>query len=219
MDGARACANVWMPHARPDEPADHGGEARVARLDDLELLEPADRAEWRAWLAEHHTDSDGLWLAIGKKGGTRTKLTYDEAVEEALCFGWIDSTVRRIDDDRFKQLLTPRRAGSIWSAPNKERVRRLEEAGLMTDAGRAVIERAKADGSWDLLTDVEALVMPADLVEALDSEPGARDGWEAYTDGSKKIALYWIVSAKRAQTREDRIRATVRAAADGRPVR
>jgi len=208
-----------MPHARPDEPADHGCDARVARLEDLELLEPADRAEWRAWLAEHHRDSDGLWLAIGKKGGTRTTLTYDEAVEEALCFGWIDSTVRRIDDDRFKQLLTPRRAGSVWSAPNKERVRRLEAAGLMTDAGRAVIERAKADGSWDLLTDVEALVMPDDLTAALAAEPGARAGWDAYADSSKKLALYWIVSAKRAQTREDRIRATVRAAAEGKPVR
>ncbi len=186
-----------------------------ARLPDRPFVELPDRASWRRWLAENGESSDGIWLAVGKKGNGVSTLFYEDAVQEALCFGWIDSTVQRMDADRFKQLFTPRRPGSIWSAPNKERVARLKEAGLMAEPGRAAIERAKADGSWDLLTDVEALVMPDDLTAALDAEPAAAEGFSAYPDSMKKQVLWWIVSAKRPATRAERIARTIESAAKG----
>ncbi len=189
------------------------------RLADLPLVEPANRSEWRAWLEANHDTSDGIWLAVGKKGRSRTSLTYDDAVEEALCFGWIDSTVRRLDAGRFKQLFTPRRPGSIWAKSNKERVERLIDAGLMTPAGLAPIEAAKADGSWTLLDEIDALKIPPDLAAALAAEGQASEGFTALGDSEKKRALYWIASAKRPETRAKRIRETVRTAAEQRPVR
>ncbi len=186
------------------------------RLEDLPLIEPSSRAEWRQWLAENHASSPGVWLAVGKKGNTITTLTYDDVVEEALCFGWIDSTVRTLDADRFRQLLTPRKRGSVWATSNKERVARLTREGLMQPAGVAVVETARADGSWDLLDDVEALVIPADLAAALDAAPPAADNFAAFSTSVKKLALYWIASAKRPETRARRIAETAAAAAQGR---
>jgi uncharacterized protein YdeI (YjbR/CyaY-like superfamily) len=188
----------------------------VSRLDDLPLLEPTSRPEWRRWLEGNHTTSPGVWLAVGKKGNSVTSLGYDDAVEEALCFGWIDSTVNRLDADRFKQLFTPRKPGSTWSRSNKERVERLIGQGLMTSAGLAAVEIAKANGSWTLLNDVEALVMPEDLVTALAEKPGAAEGFSALGESVRKMALYWIASAKRPDTRAKRIAETVAAAAEGR---
>ena len=185
------------------------------RLEELPLVELGSRAEWREWLEANHATSSGIWLAIGKKGNQVTTLSYDDTVEEALCFGWIDSTVRRLDADRFKQLLTPRKAGSVWSKPNKARVERLLEAGLMQPAGQAAIDRAKANGSWQILDDVEALVMPDDLSSALDAA-NAAGSFAALTPGTRKIALYWIASAKRPETRATRIAQTVSAALEGR---
>ncbi len=184
-------------------------------LDDLPRVEPAGRAEFRAWLAANHDSSAGIWLAVGKKGNKVTTLYYDDAVEEALCFGWIDSTVRRGDADRFWQLFTPRRPGGNWAASNKARVERLEAAGLMTPAGRAVIEAAKADGSWTLLDEVEALVMPADLAEALAAVPGAAAGFETLAPSMRKQLLYWVRTAKRPETRARRVAQTAEAAARG----
>jgi uncharacterized protein YdeI (YjbR/CyaY-like superfamily) len=183
---------------------------------DASLLEPQDRAELRAWLEANHATSSGVRLAIGKKGNTVTALTYDEAVEEGLCFGWIDSTARRLDADRYTVLFTPRRRGSVWARSNKERVERLTAAGLMTPAGVAAVESAKADGSWDLLTDVDDLVVPPELAAALVSE-GASARFDALPVSAKRIALYWIASAKRQETRARRIAETAAAAAAGRP--
>lgn len=188
----------------------------ASRLDTLALVEPADRAEWRAWLAANGASSTGVWLAVGKKGNARTKLTYDDAVEEALAFGWIDSTVHRLDADRYRQLYTPRKPGSIWARSNKERVARLTDAGLMTDAGVAAVERARADGSWDILDQVEALLIPPDLADALADDEDAARGWDALPQSGRKQLLYWIMSAKRPQTRARRIAQTVEAAAEGR---
>jgi uncharacterized protein YdeI (YjbR/CyaY-like superfamily) len=125
--------------------------ARMTKLDSLELLEPADREEWGRWLEANHDRSPGVWLAVGKKGRQRTKLEYDAAVEEALRFGWIDSQVRRLDDDRFKQVFTPRRSRSIWAPSNKRRIERLLAEGRMMPAGLSAIQRAKENGSWDAL--------------------------------------------------------------------
>ncbi len=179
------------------------------------LLEVANRAELRAWLAENHATSRGVSLAIGKKGHDATTLTYDEAVEEALCFGWIDSTVHTLDEARYTVLYTPRKRGSTWSRSNKERVERLMAQGLMTPAGLAPIEAAQADGSWNLLDEIDAMVMPPDLVSAL-ADAGATQRFEALTPGDRKIALYWIATAKRPETRARRIEATVAAALEGR---
>jgi len=185
------------------------------RAADLPFVELADRAEWRAWLEANHSSSAGIWLAIGKKGGSVTKLTYDDAVEEALCFGWIDSTVNRIDKDRFKQLYTPRKPASTWSRSNKVRVERLMAEGLMTPAGLAAIETAKANGSWAMLDDVEALVLPDDLAAAFAKAPEARMFYEALPDSGKQQVLYWIASAKRDTTRAKRIARTVQSAVAG----
>lgn len=189
------------------------------RLADLELVEPGSRAEWRAWLETCHDTSPGIWLAVGKKGNSVTTLTYEDAVQEALCFGWIDSTVNRLDAHRFKQLFTPRKPGGTWARTNKERVEKLIAAGSMTPAGMAPIEAAKADGSWTLLDNVDALIIPADLAAALGADPAAARAFEALPDSPKKLALYWIQTAKRAETRAKRVAETVRAAAEGRAPR
>ena len=194
----------------------HGAFTTKPRLADLPLLEPKSRAAWRAWLEANHASSHGIWLAVGKKGNAATSLTYDHAVEEALCFGWIDSTVNRLDADRFKQLFTPRKPSSTWARSNKERVERLEVAGLLTDAGRAAIDAAKADGSWSLLDEVEALTIPEDLADALAADPAALCGFGELPNSVKKQALYWIQTAKRPETRTRRIAEVVRTAAEGR---
>jgi len=180
------------------------------------LLELGTRAELRAWLAENHASSKGVELVIGKKGNPVVELSYDDAVEEGLAFGWIDSVGHRLDENRFSVRFTPRRKhGSPWARSNKERVARLTEAGLMTPAGLAAVEAAKADGSWDVLTDVDNLVVPPDLAQAL-SEAGAAEKFEGLSASQRRMALYWIAGAKRAETRAKRISATVDAAREGR---
>ena len=188
-------------------------------LADLSFIEPADRRQWRAWLEANHADSPGVWLAVGKKGNTVTTLTYQAAVEEAVCFGWIDSVVNRLDEARFKQLMTPRRPGSVWAQSNKERVARLAEQGLLAPAGLAAVAAAKADGSWTILDEVETLVAPADLAAVLAGNPGAEHGFAALPPSTRKQLLYWVASAKRPVTREKRIAEVVAAAAENRPVR
>jgi len=178
-------------------------------------LSPASRAEWRAWLAANHGDSTGVWLVVQKRRSTLPGVGYDEAVEEALCFGWIDSRVRRLDEDRFEQWYCPRRRGSIWSQPNKERVERLKRAGLMAPAGLARVETAMGDGSWGLLDEIEALVVPADLAAALEAA-GSAGGFEGLPASARRQVLYWVSTARRPQTRAQRITAVVEAAAQGR---
>lgn len=182
------------------------------------LLEVRDRDELRAWLEVNHATSPGVRLAVGNKGNTVTLLTYEEAVEEGLSFGWIDSTTRKLDADRHAMLFTPRRRGGTWARTNKARVERLIAEDRMTPAGLAVVEAAKADGSWTMLDDVEALVVPADLAAALAGDPAAAHGFDARSASQRKMALYWIVSAKRTETRARRVSLVVRAAAEGRPL-
>ncbi|MCB2224364.1 MAG: YdeI/OmpD-associated family protein [Actinobacteria bacterium] len=185
--------------------------------DDAPHVEPADRAEWRAWLAAHHGRPDGVWLVYRKKRAARPgDLTYDEAVEEALCFGWIDSKVQTHDEARVRQWLSPRRPGSIWSRRNKERVERVTAAGLMTPAGQAKIDAAGADGSWSRYDDVEDLIVPGDLATALEAA-GARSAFDAFSPSVRKGVLFWIAAAKRPETRERRIERTARSAARGEP--
>jgi len=190
-----------------------------ARLSDLPLLEPADRAAWSAWLEANHQTSPGVWLAVGKKGNTRTALTYEDAVEEAVRFGWIDSTTHRLDADRFRQLFTPRKPGSTWSQSNKARVERLEARGLMTPAGRAAVEVAKSNGSWTMLDEIDSLTVPEDLAVALAAAPPAERFFAALSSSQQKMILYWIASAKLPETRARRITETVQAAEQNRTPR
>jgi uncharacterized protein YdeI (YjbR/CyaY-like superfamily) len=184
-------------------------------LDDLPLVEPRDRAEWRAWLERNADTTASVWLAIGKKGGTVTSLTYEQAVEEALCFGWIDSTVRKLDEARYKQLFSRRKPRSTWSRSNKERVARLEAEGMMAPAGLAAVELATENGSWSTLDEIEDLIVPDDLARALAASPPALANFESFSPSARKMFLYWIANVKRPEKRAERIAETVRRAAAG----
>lgn len=181
----------------------------AGRLDEAERVQPAGRDEWRAWLAEHHARSPGVWVVTYKASSGRDRLTYEDLVAELLCFGWVDGTLRRLDDDRTMLYVAPRRRGSTWAKSNKERVARLTAEGLMTQAGRAVVEAAQADGSWSALDSVEALEEPADLRAALDADPAARAGYDGLPPSAKKQVLWSVVSAKRPETRARRVLSVV----------
>ena len=173
------------------------------------------RAEWRAWLEQHH-DSSGAWLVSWKKATGRPFIPYSEKVDEALCFGWIDSRTNRLDEERAMQLFTPRRPRSPWSRLNKQKVARLSAEGLMTPAGERMVETAKANGSWTVYDEVEEVVVPPDLAAALANDEAARGFFERFPESSKKAILWWIKTAKRPETRAARIAETVRAAAQDR---
>jgi uncharacterized protein YdeI (YjbR/CyaY-like superfamily) len=185
-------------------------------LADRPQVHPERRGDWRAWLAEHHASTDGVWLVSWKRATGRPAVEYDAAVEEALCFGWIDSLARTLDDERSMLLFTPRKPGSGWSRSNKERIARLEAAGLIEPAGAAVIEAARADGSWTALDDVENLVVPDDLAAAFAARPGAAEHWESFPRSVKRGILAWIYGAKRPATRAKRVEETADEAAEGR---
>lgn len=166
---------------------------------------PFDRAGWRGWLVANHGTSTGVYLVSWRRPTGRTSVSYEDAVEEALCVGWVDSTGRVIDDERSIQWFAPRRAKSGWARSNKERVARLTAAGLMLPAGLAAVEEAKRNGMWTLLDDVENLVVPDDLAAALDAAPSARLNWEAFSRSARRAMLEWVVHARRPATRADRI--------------
>ena len=165
-------------------------------------LEMPSRGFWRSWLESNHDTSLGVWLRLQKGGGG---LTYDEAVEEALCFGWIDGKVRRIDDEYYVRSFTPRKPRGNWSKLNKERVARLKGQGLMTEAGLQAIKIAKRDGSWTSLDAVEALEVPDDLASALAADHEAQRNFSAFPASARKAYLYWVISAKRPATRAKRV--------------
>jgi uncharacterized protein YdeI (YjbR/CyaY-like superfamily) len=179
-------------------------------------IELNDRQEWRSWLAEHHATAAGIWLVTFKKSSGKAKLDYGAAVEEALCFGWIDSTANTVDDERSMQLYTPRKLGSGWSRPNKQRIERLVDAGLMMPAGQAMIDAARADGSWTLLDAVEDLIVPDDLAAALGANEEARLGFDRFPKSVKKQLLQWVYTARRPETRANRVAAVVEASIEGR---
>ena len=183
--------------------------------DGKHVLAPPSRNAWREWLASNLDRTEGLWIVYRKKSSSLDGPVYDDLVEEALCFGWIDSRVRRVDDDRTMQWFSPRREGGVWSALNKERIERLIGAGYMTEVGQAAIDRAKTDGSWSQFDEVDALVVPPDLQTALEAAPEAVTAYEALGDSAKKEYLWWIHSAKRPATRANRIEETIRRLSSG----
>jgi uncharacterized protein YdeI (YjbR/CyaY-like superfamily) len=177
-------------------------------------VQPLTLGEWRDWLAENHTRKEGVWLITYKKGSGKAQFEYGESVEEALCFGWIDSKANKLDDERMMVWFAPRKPGSGWARSNKERVERLIAEGRMTPAGLAKIEAAKADGSWSALDAVESLEVPPDLVAAFAAVPNSAANFEAFPRSTKLAILQWITQAKTAGTRAKRVEETARLAGE-----
>jgi uncharacterized protein YdeI (YjbR/CyaY-like superfamily) len=187
----------------------------MSALDDAPHVHADDRATWRAWLEANHATARGVWLVTFRARTGRPFLDYEAAVEEALCVGWVDSTGGRVDDERGRLYFAPRKARSVWAATNKARVARLIAEGRMGPAGLAAIERARADGSWEVLDGPERLEVPADLAAALDRLPPAAERFAAFPPSARKMMLAWIATALRPATRAARIERVAAAAALG----
>ncbi len=182
--------------------------------DEAEHVEPQTVEEWSAWLAEHHDRGVGVWLVAPRRAADRA-VSYEDSIVEALRWGWVDSTAKGVDDDRSKLWFAPRRPGSVWTRPNKDRISRLEAQGRLEAPGRAAVDAARANGNWTLMDAVDERVVPDDLAAAFASHPGSRDHWDAFSPSAQKQLLAWIVTAKRAETRARRVAATAGAAARG----
>lgn len=176
-------------------------------------IHPLTRAEWRKWLEENHLRDQGIWLITYKKARGKPRMEYEDSVEEALCFGWVDSQPGKLDEERSMLWFAPRKRGSSWSRLNKERVDKLTAAGLMAPTGLEKVEAAKIDGSWNALDGVENLEIPEDLQAALDATPPAGDHFTAFPRSVKRAILEWINSAKKMETRTSRVEETAQLAA------
>jgi uncharacterized protein YdeI (YjbR/CyaY-like superfamily) len=171
----------------------------------------ADREAWRTWLERNHASVKDLWLVFHKKHTGKTGLVYDEAVEEALCFGWIDGILKRIDGEKHTIRFCPRRKNSIWSERNKERVRRMMKAGRMTEAGLAKVREAKENGQWDKAAEREdTTIVPAELAEALAKDGRVRTNFKRLAPSYRRQFIYWIGTAKREDTRHKRVAEAIR---------
>lgn len=178
----------------------------MSALSEAPLVHADDRATWRAWLEQHHGMETGCWLVTWRARSGRTpRLSYEEAIEEATCFGWVDSTAGRFDDRRGKLYFSPRRPRSPWAATNKARVAKLTAEGLMAPAGLAAVKKAKANGYWEILDSAERLEVPEDLELALAGRPPAADNFAAFPPSARKQMLSWVALARRPETRAARI--------------
>ncbi len=182
--------------------------------DETNEIEAPDRTAFRKWLEENHASEQAVWLVFWKKDSGRPSIEWSDAVDEALCFGWIDSKVQSIDKDRYRQYWTVRKPGSVWSKINKEKIAQLTAEGRMAPAGIAAVERAKQDGSWTILDGPEAGIVPEDLATAMD-QAGVREAYDSFTFGAQKAILAWLVMAKREATRANRIGKTIEALGRG----
>ena len=180
--------------------------------DGIEIIHAKDRKAWRDWLQRNHAKKKSVWLKNYKPASGKSRVSQDQAVEEALCFGWIDSKANKLDELSSIQFFSRRKAKSNWSKINKQRVDKLIKEGLMQPAGLAAIEEAKRNGSWDALNEVEEMIMPGDFLKALDKNKKAKTFFMAFPKSSKKIILQWIYSAKQVETRKKRVSEAVRLA-------
>jgi len=185
-------------------------------MDQFDHFHPLTRKEWRKWLAKNHDKSPGIWFVYYKKHTGKPVVSVADAVEEALCFGWIDSLQRRLDDERTKLVFTPRKPKSVWSRINKERIERMIASGAMAEAGLAKIEQAKANGSWNALDDSDNLNVPKDLSAALKKSKPASKNFNGFSDSAKRMILYWLGTAKREETRIARVEKIVSMASIGK---
>ncbi len=172
---------------------------------EIEIFYPKSRQEWREWLQDNHDKKQSVWLIYYKKKSNIPTVIYSEAVDEALCFGWIDSKSKPIDDEKFMQFFSKRKEKSVWSKVNKEKIERLTTEGLMTKAGFEIIEKAKQNGSWTILDEAEALTIPDDLEQEFEKRPNAKPYFLSLSRSDKRNILQWLVLAKRQETREKRI--------------
>lgn len=188
----------------------------MGALDDGERVEAADAAAWRDWLQANHATSRGAWLVRARRDSGLVFVEYEDAIRQALCFGWIDGPVRTFDEARGGLWFAPRRPSSGWAATNKARLTELEAAGLMTAAGKRAVEVAKSNGAWTVLDNAEAGIEPDDLAAALDAVPAARAAWDAFPASTKKFGISMVDMARRPETRAARIAKIVADAAEGR---
>jgi uncharacterized protein YdeI (YjbR/CyaY-like superfamily) len=180
---------------------------------EAETFYPANQQEWRQWLEENHSSKQAVWVVMHKKASKRPSISWSDAVDVALCFGWIDSVKRSVDSESSIQFFSKRKPKSGWSKINKAKVERLIEGGLMTAAGLVCIETAKQNGSWIILDEVEELTIPRDLEQALQDQPGAEAFFLNLSRSVRKAMLQWLVLAKRPETRQNRINEISRLAA------
>jgi len=177
-------------------------------MQDIETFYPKSKQDWRKWLKNNHQKKQSIWLICYKKQTNIPTITWSEAVDEALCFGWIDSTRKSIDSEKFIQFFTKRKPRSAWSKINKEKIERLMSENLMSQAGLESVEIAKQNGSWTLLDQVEELYIPEDLELAFEANLGSKDYFLSLSKSVKKIILHWVTVAKRPETRQSRINET-----------
>lgn len=174
-------------------------------MKDVEDYCPYDKQNWRKWLELNHNKKKAVWLIFYKKKSPNYNLSWSESVDEALCFGWIDSTKKTIDKERYMQYFSRRKPNSIWSKINKDKVDYLTSENLMQEAGYKTIKIAKKNGSWSILDEVEALVIPEDLKKEFNEREGSLEYYKSLSKSAKKILLGWVVLAKRTETRQKRI--------------
>ena len=179
---------------------------------EIETYYPQSRTDWRQWLEKNHQSKQSVWLVYYTKKSNVPSLSWSEAVDEALCFGWIDSTKKTIDEISFMQLFSKRKPKSNWSKINKEKIQQLIDSEQMTKTGYESVETAKQNGSWTILDEVEELIIPNDLEKAFIKHKGSKDYFLSLSKSSRKMMLGWIVLAKRPETRQKRIDEVVESA-------
>jgi uncharacterized protein YdeI (YjbR/CyaY-like superfamily) len=172
---------------------------------DIETFCPSSQQDWRRWLKKNHKSKQSVWLILYKKESNKPIIGWSGAVDEALCFGWVDSKRKSLDEEKFIQFFSVRKPKGTWSKINKDKIERLIMEGLMTQAGLACIEAAKKNGSWTILDEVEELTRPKDLAKSFRAHPGSKDFFLTLSKSSRKMILQWLVFAKRPETREKRI--------------
>ncbi|MHB9147175.1 MAG: YdeI/OmpD-associated family protein [Candidatus Amoebophilus sp.] len=180
---------------------------------EIEFFYPSNRQQWREWLQENHAKKQSVWLIHYKIKSSMPTISWSEAVDEALCFGWIDSKAKPINEEKYMQFFSKRKAISTWSKVNKEKVQKLIDGGTMTKAGLEIIEIAKQNGSWAILDEVEALIIPTDLEDKFNTQPGTKNFFLSLSKSVRKNTLQWLVLAKRQETRQKRIKEIVELAA------
>ncbi|PRD57131.1 YdeI/OmpD-associated family protein [Sphingobacterium gobiense] len=174
-------------------------------MNETEIFYPASQAAWRQWLEKNHLSKQSVWLVFYAKSSGKPSITWSESVDVALCFGWIDSKKIRIDNETAHQFFSKRKLQSTWSKINKEKIRKLIDEGLMTQAGLDVIEAAKQNGSWTILDEVEELIIPNDLEKAFKKHKGSKDYFLSLSKTVRKMMLTSLVLAKKSETRQKRI--------------
>lgn len=174
-------------------------------MKDVEEYCPSNKKEWRKWLELNHKKKNAVWVVFYKKKSLNYNLSWSESVEEALCFGWIDSTKKTVDEEKYIQYFSKRKANSNWSKVNKDKVQTLIDQGLMEEEGYKCIEIAKKNGSWTIMDGVEELIIPQDLKVGFANYTGSIEYFDSLSKSVKKGLLYWVVSAKRKETRQKRV--------------